>query len=74
MTKVRLKKYILSKTNSSVGAKITEITQMRQNTSFSTLIFIIIFGVGAILSYVINGFAGNLAAGSIGVGTFVLAC
>jgi regulator of protease activity HflC (stomatin/prohibitin superfamily) len=46
---------------------------MKQNSSVSTLIFIIIFGVGAVLAYAVNGVAGNLAAGCVGVGAFVLA-
>ncbi|MDB4793693.1 SPFH domain-containing protein, partial [Methylacidiphilales bacterium] len=46
---------------------------MRQNSSFSTLIFIIIFGVGAVFTYIVNAVAGNVVAGCIGVGVFVLA-
>ena len=46
---------------------------MKQNSSFSTLIFIIIFGVGAIVAYAMNEVAGNLVAGGVGFGAFLLA-
>jgi regulator of protease activity HflC (stomatin/prohibitin superfamily) len=46
---------------------------MKQNSSFSILIFVIIFGVGAVLAYIVNGVAGNVAAAGIGIAAFVLA-
>ncbi len=46
---------------------------MRQTNSFGTLIFIIIFGVGGFLAYVVSGVAGTVTAGCIGVGAFILA-
>ena len=46
---------------------------MRQTNSFGTLIFIIIFGVGGVLAYSVNGVAGPVAAACVGVGAFVLA-
>ena len=47
--------------------------RMKQNTSFSTLIFIIIFGVGAMVAYAMNDVAGNLVACGVGGGAFLLA-
>jgi regulator of protease activity HflC (stomatin/prohibitin superfamily) len=46
---------------------------MKQSSSFPFLIFVIIFGVGAVAAYVINGVAGNVPAGCVGIGAFVLA-
>jgi len=46
---------------------------MRQTNSFGTLIFIIIFGVGGVLAYSVNGVAGPVAAACVGVSAFVLA-
>jgi len=46
---------------------------MRSNSSFSTLIFIIILGVGAGLAFIVNGIVGNFAAGCIGVLAFIVA-
>ena len=46
---------------------------MRQTNSFGTLIFTIIFGVGAVFAYIVDGIAGNVAAGCIGVGALILA-
>jgi regulator of protease activity HflC (stomatin/prohibitin superfamily) len=46
---------------------------MRQNSMFGTLIFIVIFGVGTAIAFAVNGVAGNLAAGCVGVCAFILA-
>ena len=46
---------------------------MRQTNSFGTLIFIIIFGVGGFLAYVVSGVASTVTAGCIGVGAFIIA-
>jgi regulator of protease activity HflC (stomatin/prohibitin superfamily) len=46
---------------------------MRQNGSFAIAIFIVILGAGAILAFAVNGAAGNLAAGCVGVLAFVVA-
>jgi len=45
---------------------------MRQNSSFGVLVFIVIFGLGAIIAYAVNGIAGNVVAVGIGVSAFVL--
>jgi regulator of protease activity HflC (stomatin/prohibitin superfamily) len=46
---------------------------MRQNSTFGTLIFIVIFGVGAAFAYAVHETAGDLAAGFVGFCAFVLA-
>ncbi len=46
---------------------------MKQNSSFSILIFLIIFGIGAVVAYVVNDISGNVAAGGIGVAALVVA-
>ena len=46
---------------------------MRQSSAFGTLVFIVIFGVGAAIAYAVNGIAGNVAAISVAIVAFVVA-
>ena len=46
---------------------------MKSNNSFGTLVFLIIFGAGAILAYIISREAGNFVSGWIGAGSFLVA-
>jgi regulator of protease activity HflC (stomatin/prohibitin superfamily) len=46
---------------------------MKQNISFSALVFFIIFGAGVALAFAVNGIAGNVPAGCIGVAALILA-
>jgi regulator of protease activity HflC (stomatin/prohibitin superfamily) len=46
---------------------------MKQNISFSALVFFVILGVGAFLAFVVSGVAGNIPAGFVGVAALILA-
>jgi regulator of protease activity HflC (stomatin/prohibitin superfamily) len=46
---------------------------MKQNISFSALVFFVIFGAGAVLAFVVNGIAGNIPAGCIGIAALIVA-
>jgi hypothetical protein len=46
---------------------------VRQNSTFGTLVFIIILGLGAAIAYAVDGIAGNFAGGSVAVLAFVVA-
>ena len=46
---------------------------MQQNRSFALLIFVLIFGIGLGLAYLVSGVAGNLVATGLGVAVFVAA-
>jgi hypothetical protein len=57
---------VLRKKTAPIEGQTTEITEVNQNRSLTTLIFIVIVGVGTALAYAMQMVGADLAAVGIG--------
>ena len=64
---------MLRKKTAPIEGQTTEIIEVNQNRSLTTLIFIVIFGVGAALAYAMHIVGADLGAAGIGFGALILA-
>jgi len=64
---------VLRKKTAPIEEQTTEIVEVNQNRSLTTLIFIVIVGVGAALAYAMHIVGADLGAVGIGFGALILA-
>jgi len=64
---------VLRKKTAPWRSKTTEVTEVNQNRSITTLIFIVTVGIGAALAFAVHIAGADLEAVGIGVGALILA-